>query len=303
MKYATLMLAAVALLLGGVRQAGAGTLTTTNDTNALDLANALTTGGSGGITITNEVLSANTFGALASSGIYTTSGTNNYGLTGTGIVISNGNAAQDGSTGAFIDGVSTGYGVAATPAQFSLLTQVSPLSNSFFDVTELTITFNAAANTNHIFFNCVFGSAEYPLFVNQFIDGFGLFLNGTNIAFAGGQPVNINSSLMVNTGFPIDGGVNGAQFQTTPLGGLLVQNGSPVITYSGAVTPGSTGNTLIFIVADANDSALDTAAFIQSLGNAAPVVPEPAGIIQLGTAAIMSLGYFGWRRRKQRVPA
>ena len=46
------------LLLGSVGAASAGTVTTVRDTNAADLANALTTGGAGGITITGETLSA-----------------------------------------------------------------------------------------------------------------------------------------------------------------------------------------------------------------------------------------------------
>jgi hypothetical protein len=112
-----------------------------------------------------------------------------------------------------------------------------------------------------------FASAEYPCCVGSFIDGFGLFLNGANIAFAGGNPVNIDNPDMVNTAFPTDGGNDGSSFQTTALGGVLVENGSAVITYGGNVIPGST-NTLTFIVADANDDELDTAAFIQGLGNA-----------------------------------
>jgi hypothetical protein len=297
-------IAAAALVLIGVGVAQAGTLTTTNNTNANDLAAALTSGGAGGITITNAVLSVNTLPTgEASSGIYTTSGPNNYQLQGSGIVISSGNAAQDGSTGAFISSVTTDFGTNATAAQTNLLNQVASAPSGWHDVTELTVTFSADANTDHVFFNTVFASAEYPHFVGSFIDGFGLFLNGTNIAFAGGNPVNINSPLMVNTAFNQDGvGVPGTQFQTTPLEGLLVQNGSPVVTYSGAVTPGSTGNTLVFIVGDANDNQLDTAAFIQGLGNQIPpnTAPEPGSLTLLGTGAMAALGY-AWRRRKARA--
>jgi PEP-CTERM motif len=143
----------------------------------------------------------------------------------------------------------------------------------------------------------VFASAEYPVFVGQFIDGFGLFLNGTNIAFAGGNPVNIDNPGMVNTEFPNNGGGNdGTAFQTTPLQGVLVENGSAVITYGGDVVPGST-NTLTFIVADANDDRLDTAAFIQGLGNA----PPPIGTPEPSTWAMMLMGFVGlgyFARRK-----
>ena len=170
-------------------------------------------------------------------------------------------------------------------------------------MTELTITFTAGPNTTAIFFNGVFGSAEYPHYVGSFVDGFGLFLNGTNIAFAGGQPVNIDSSLMVNTYYSSDPlGNPGDQYQETALQGLLVNNGNPVVTYSGAVTPGSTGNTLTFIVGDANDDVLDTSVFLQGFGNAPPMVPEPSSVVLLGVGACALVG-FGWRSRRRAVVA
>jgi hypothetical protein len=263
----------------------AGGIVVTNNTNVQDLVNALTGGGKGGITITNAVLSAQDDGTgNMSSGIFTTSGANNYKLTGSGIFITSGNAHQDGTSAPVIPSVTTDYGTNATSPQFNLLHQVSPDANSFHDVTQLTVTFTAAPNTNKIFFNGVFGSAEYPHFVGSFPDGFGLFLNGKNIAFADGMPVNINSTDMVNTDFNNDPlGNPGNAFQETPMQGLLVQkNGNPVITFSGDVVPGSTGNTLTFIVGDANDGALDTGVYLAALGNSNPVVPEPGSLTLLG---------------------
>ena len=296
---------ALSFLLSSSGIVKAGTLTTTDDTVAADLANALTTGGAGGITITSESLSDNKFGNIASSGVFSTVGTNNFGLSGSGIVISTGHAAQDGTTGPDIYQVTTDFGTSATPNETSLLNQVASAPSGWNDATEFDITFTAGPNTSHVFFNTVFTSAEYPVFIGKFIDGFGLFLNGTNIAFAGGHQVNIDNPGMVNTVFPDDGGGNdGTAFQTTPEEGVLVLNGSAVITYGGDVTPGST-NTLKFIIADANDNELDTTAFIQGLGNAPPPngtpgsppigTPEPAtwAMMLLGFAGI---GFVGYRR-------
>ena len=157
----------VGLLLSSAGTVNAGTLTTVDNTSATALANALTSGGAGGITITNETLSTNTLESSASSGLFSTVGTNNFGLTGSGIVISSGDAAQDGTTGAFISGVTTDFGSNATAAQTSLLNQVASAPNGWHDVTELDITFTADSNTNHVFFNTVFTSAEYPVFVGS----------------------------------------------------------------------------------------------------------------------------------------
>jgi hypothetical protein len=299
----TAALGVLALLLTSAGTTYAGTLTTVDDTLGADLANALTTGGAGGITITSESLSANTIGGLASSGLFSTAGTNNFGLQGSGIVISSGDAAQDGTTGPFIFGVTTAFGTSATASQTALLNQVASAPGGWQDVTEFDITFAAGPNTSQIFFNTVFTSAEYPVYVGSFIDGFGLFLNGTNIAFAGGNPVNIDNPLMVNTAYPANGGNDGTAYQTTPEQGVLVQNGSAVVTYSGAVTPGSTDNTLTFIIADANDHVLDTTAFIQGLGNAPPPIgtPEPSTWAMM-LMGFVGLGYFA-RRKAMKVRA
>jgi PEP-CTERM motif len=285
------------LLLGSVGAASAGTVTTVRDTSAADLANALTTGGAGGITITGETLSGHSNVDVASSGVFSTSGTNNYGLKGSGIVISNGDAVGDGTSGPVIPSFSYEYGAFVTAAQTSLLNQVASAPQGWHDATEFDVTFTAGPNTTHVFFNTVFASAEYPQYVGSFIDGFGLFLNGTNIAFAGGKPVNIDNPGMVNTDFPLLGAVDGNAFQTTPLQGVLIENGSAVITYGGDVTPGST-NTLTFILADANDDQLDTAAFIQGLGNAPPPLgtPEPSTWVMLGLG-FAGMAWMGWRRQ------
>jgi hypothetical protein len=105
-------------------------------------------------------------------------GTNKFGLSGSGIVISTGQAAQDGTTGPGIYEVTSDFGASATPTEASLLNQVASAPSGWNDATEFDVTFTAGPNTSHVFFNTVFTSAEYPVFVGKFIDGFGLFLNG-----------------------------------------------------------------------------------------------------------------------------
>ena len=110
--------------------------------------------------------------------------------------------------------------------------------------------------------------------------------------------MNIDNPGMVNTDFPLLGAVDGNAFQTTSLQGVLIENGSAVITYGGDVTPGST-NTLTFILADANDDQLDTAAFIQGLGNA----PPPLGTPEPSTWVMLGLGFAGmaWMGRRRQT--
>jgi PEP-CTERM motif len=284
-------------LVGG--RADAGGITVTNNGNAADLVKALLAGGTGGITVTGYSLSnqstPDTDGAM-STGIYTTSGPNNYKLPGSGIVLSTGDASRDGSASSVIHGLTKEYKTNATPTQVALLQPLSPGSAGFHDVTQLTISFDVDANTTSVHFGVVFASAEYPKYANpaeNFNDAFGLFLNGTNIAFAGGKPVNINNPMMVDTD-----SAAGAAYQETALQGLLVgPGGNPFMNFGGAVVAGSKGNTLTFIIADANDSRWDTAVYISGLGNAPPpgTVPEPASLALLGLG-VSALALYSRRR-------
>jgi hypothetical protein len=138
----------------------------------------------------------------------------------------------------------------------------------------------------------VFGSDEYAEFVgSSFIDAFGIYLNGTNIATFAGDPVNIDHPNMAFIG-------------GTELDGILDPtsgSGDPIMLFQGLVTPGSTGNTLTFIIADSGDSQLDSTVYIEGLGTENPgggtQVPEP------GAMTVFGLGLLGlaWARRPKSV--
>jgi hypothetical protein len=249
---------------------------------------ALTNAGSG-LTVNSLTISGNGAGAGASWGTYTNaSGT--YGIGG-GIIISTGKASDYGDGPDTVSFNSTDFGTNATTAQSNLLTPIGG-AGSYHDVTEIDVNFNLDATHDTVFFNVVFGSEEYPDFVGPwFVDSFGLLVNGTNIAFVGGLPVNINHPDFS----PVSG---------TELNGVLAPGGVPAVTFSKTVGFGSTNNTLQFLIADLTDGFYDSTAYINGLGGVAPSlgggansasVPEPGSLALLSTLVIG----LAWTNRKR----
>lgn len=277
---------ACSLLLGFATPAHAIVVTPTQSTLALE--NALLGGGGTGIVVTSVTLNGHRldFPGLVqtSSGTYTnTSGT--YGI-GSGVVLSTGAVEEYGDGPNELDDTSGTFltesfeQAAATPAQEALLdpiTSVGLESFDHFDVTELLITFNMQPGFSNVRFNVVFGSEEYPEFVGDgYFDGFGLFLNGTNVAFVNSLPVNITHP-------------NFAAISGTELDGVLAPGGNPLLVFGGPVNP--TGNTLRFIIGDREDSILDSTVYISALR-----APEPDATL-LGVAAAAALALRSRARR------
>ncbi|MCL2622290.1 MAG: putative Ig domain-containing protein, partial [Planctomycetaceae bacterium] len=124
-------------------------------------------------------------------------------------------------------------------------------------MTQFDIYFDMLPGYDTLVFNLVFGSEEYPEWINQYVDGFGLLVDGENIAFIDGKPININHPNMRDV-------------RGTELDGILLNNpndlGSCVLTFMVQLEPGSTGHTLTFIIADTRDAIFDTTVFISNLG-------------------------------------
>jgi len=229
----------------------------TPTTNANTLAQFVTAAGAAGLRVTGSNLRAHRSQFGTSSGTFAV-GTPpfTYGITRPGIVLSTG-AVEDYQSGSnLLSGWTTAFGVTATMAQEALLDPITGAGgNNFrhFDVTQLDIQFDLLPDFDRVEFKVVFGSEEWDEFVGSlFIDGFGIYLNGSNIAFTAGSPININHPDMLD-------------LPGTELDGVLAPGGDAILTFSASLPAESRNNTLTFIVADTSDDLLDTTVYISSL--------------------------------------
>ncbi len=254
----------------------ASALTITPTANGATLQSALL-GGIDGLTIQSVTVAGHTNGlGQSSTGTYTNaSGT--YGI-GDGVILSTGDVAAYGDGPNQTDSTGTLYGtigVMASAADELLLDPITGGTFDHWDVTRLDITFDADLTVDEVFFTIVFGSEEFDEFVgSDFIDGFGIYFNGTNVAIAAGFPVSINHPDTVS-------------IAGTELDAVVAPGGNPLLVFRVPVVAGSTNNQLTFIVADTSDPIYDTTVYISGLGSQFPV-PEPSllALLPLGLALV-----------------
>ncbi len=251
-----------------------GGLVVTPTLDSVQLINALTGAGGTGLLVTGVNVQGHTLtSGEISAGTYTVGQAATYGLTRPGIVISNGDVADYSDGANTVLDNATDFGVPATAAQEVLL---DPITGGMFDhndVTQIDVFFDMLPGFDTLFFDVVFGSEEFPEFVGSiFIDGFGLYVNGVNIALVPpdvGLPVNIDHPGM-------------AQVTGTELDGVLLSDtGEAVLQFKTNVGAGSTGNQVTFIVGDVVDNIYDTVAYISALGGSVPPIdtlPSPTPV-------------------------
>jgi hypothetical protein len=274
-------------------------ITQNNDATALAAALVAAPAGTG-IMVTGSTLSGHEAGAAMSSGTYALTGPlpDTYGLQQPGIVLSTGNVSRYATGMNNLPDTSTSFESVfdpmdgASPAQKALLDPITGASFKYFDVTQLDITFDVLPGFSAIKIEIVFGSEEYsPVESPQNNDGFGLYLNGVNIALVSGLPVNVLHPAM-------------AAISGTELDGVLAPNLNPLLVFTAPVVPGSIDNLLTIILGDTSDTAggmrfdnavRDTTVYLSSLVgvSAQPPDPDPAVVPEPGTFALFGLGLLG----------
>ncbi len=179
-----------------------------------------------------------------------------YGLPNSGIALSSGNVSDFGTGPNTETGFTTGYNVAATPDQDAVLQPITGLTDHF-DVVQLDIDFFVNANVSDVTFFATFGSDEFPEFVGGTVtDGFGLLVNGTNVASA--VPTGGGTPLAVNIDHPDMTAIGG-----TELDGILAPNGNPILRFDVPVNAGELNNFSI-ILADTGDDEVDSTVYLSS---------------------------------------
>jgi hypothetical protein len=266
----------------------ASALTITQTTTSATLATAL--GGGGGLTITSATVMN---GATGQFGTYTGFTSPPVSI-GNGVVMSTGLVTQ--STAAFASpgsSPSSDMGWAGT-SEFDAYGpgHITNFVKSY-DAASLQVSFTLAA-ASQVGFSFIFGSVEYPVYVNSYSDAFLAFLDGTATA---NQIVFDTSNNAVQVGTTFAGSLTTGDTNTsfTKPHGLLA-----LTTFTtGALTAGA--HTLTFEIADVNDHVLDSGVFITNLhagtggGGTNPSVPD------VGTTAsllgLAMLGMAGLRRK------
>jgi len=210
-------------------------------TTANNLAQSL---GGPGVTIQNVTYS----GSTAASATYT-GGAGNVGFDG--IVLATGKATEAAGPNSGFKTTSLG-----TPGDADVQAVAGVPT---FDAAVLSFEI-VPATGDSVYFQYVFASDEYPIFVGGgFADGFVLLVNGQNCAVVGNppQPITINT---------VNAGSNASLFRANgPPGTIDIQaNGlTTVLTCRAAVNPG-VPNTVKLAIADGGDASVDSWVFIKA---------------------------------------
>lgn len=135
-----------------------------------------------------------------------------------------------------------------------------------FDTVILTLTFNVAPWVNSVAFDFIFGSEEYPEYVGlEYNDLFGAFINGNQVVFDQfGAAITINGPYF-----------SSSLVKIPPVNGMEYDGSTTVLVTRAAITPGSTGNVIRFVISDVGDAFYDSGVLIANFRGEAETVGTP----------------------------
>ncbi len=225
-----------------------------------------------GVTVSN----INYSGAAAAIGSFTAAGTN-LGISSgivmtTGTVLNNGNGPQgpNNSSGSGFDNNSPGYA------------GLTALLNNTTTKNAAILQFDFIPYSDTVRFKYVFGSEEYPEYVNEgFNDVFAFFISGPGIpggqqniaVLPGGTPVTIdNVNAGLNSGYFVNNGDGTQSPYNSSVNYIQYDGFTKVLEAVSKVQCGQTYH-LIIAIADAGDGLWDSGMFLEanSLNSKIPV--------------------------------
>lgn len=271
---------------------GFSQLVITNNGSAIALAQAIV---GNGITVSNATLD----GGVNSTGTFTYTG-GSLGIPN-GVLLTSGLASVVANPGTYFSSIQNGNNLSDPDV-------VAISSQARYDVCLLEFDFIPVCDTLHITY--VFGSEEYPQYINQYNDVFAMFLTGPDPA--GGNYISRNiatlangitpvSIFTVNGGWPIGTGASNPAYYvdnyTNPNSDIAYDGYTIPITSVVAVTPCVMYHMKIAVV-DAGNGRYDSGVFIQGNTFTCNVAPSSTIVasnacINDGTAAVVVSGYAG----------
>lgn len=229
-------------------------------------------------------------GAPLASGTFTGGSSAGIGID-TGIILTTGNAKDaEGPNNA--DGTTIDNPTGGDP-------ELSALINGATTNDAASLTLDFTTTGGDLFFNYVFASEEYNEYVNSsYNDVFGFFLDGNNIALIPGTttPVSINN---VNGGKPFGANAKNPQFYNNndpndpgPPSFNIEYDGFTKVFQAQALNLKPGTHTIKLAIADAGDSGLDSAVFIQG-GSFSDVPATPIPFEFSPSFGLLVLGIWG----------
>ena len=226
-----------------------------------------------GLTATNVVINCN----AQSYGTFANGNTTNLGLTN-GLLMTTGLATQAPVIGGSSSGNDASFCV-GTSVNDPQLTSIEPSATNDVCIIEFDVT----AVCNQLQVRFVFGSEEYPEYVNAGVnDAFGFFVSGPNPG--GGNYTNFNIARLPNNSIVsidnVNAGVNSAFYVSNSGTTIEYDAFTTVITYSLNLTPCANYHFKLAI-GDAGDCIIDSGVFIDFIACTTP----PINVTTASTAA------------------